>query len=209
MTISEHSQPKLFEETELPLTQSAAVSHAKMLASLESALVLMAREVGSGANTRDWFASYDRALSSWRTHQACLVSGWAEFSETWPRSGMIVSGIAYQLSQSVLRMSAIGSGLLPMPRKNDAEKRGDFDAHNPRHGLPAAVKRAFWPTMGKNEFKGAAKKRHRGSVHFRGAKMSEGLRSLETDPIYLHPSFAEIVMGYPIGWTELEPSETP
>ena len=36
--------------------------------------------------------------------------------------------------------------LWPTPRANDAEKRGDFDATNPRNGLPAAVKRSLWPT---------------------------------------------------------------
>ncbi|HEX5704919.1 MAG TPA: hypothetical protein VFX97_17105 [Pyrinomonadaceae bacterium] len=65
------------------------------------------------------------------------------------------------------------------------------------------------PTIGKNEFKGSSKDRYRGSVNFHGAKMSEGLRTCEDDPIYLNPSFAEVVMGFPIGWTELDQSETP
>jgi len=65
------------------------------------------------------------------------------------------------------------------------------------------------PTIGANEYKGSAHSRFRGSQHFRGAKMVEGLRLTETDPIYLHPSFAELVMGFPTGWTDLEPSETP
>lgn len=64
------------------------------------------------------------------------------------------------------------------------------------------------PTLGKNEPKGAGKQRYRGSPEFRGAKMSEGLRSGPDDPIYLHPVFAEQAMGFPTGWTELEPSET-
>lgn len=65
------------------------------------------------------------------------------------------------------------------------------------------------PTIGKSEYRGASKKRYIGSIHFRGAKMSEGLRTCESDPQYLHPSFAEVVMGFPIGWTELEPAVTP
>ena len=65
------------------------------------------------------------------------------------------------------------------------------------------------PTLGKNEPKGAGKARYRGSPDFRGAKMSEGLRSGPDDPIYLHPDFAEEVMGFPPGWTVLEPSGTP
>lgn len=72
-----------------------------------------------------------------------------------------------------------------------------------------AAKRIKLPTIGKNEPKGSSKVRYRGSRHFRGAKMSEGLRTSSEDPTYLSPSFAELVMGYPIGHTELVPSETP
>lgn len=61
------------------------------------------------------------------------------------------------------------------------------------------------PTIGKNEFKGSSAKRFIGSPDFHGAKMSEGLRTCATDPQYLHPCFAEAVMGWPHGWTELQP----
>ena len=72
------------------------------------------------------------------------------------------------------------------------------------------AKEYLWlPTMGENEYRGSSKKRYKGSPHFRGAKMSEGLRTCEDDPIYLNPSFGELVMGFPIGWTDLEDSETP
>lgn len=63
----------------------------------------------------------------------------------------------------------------------------------------------FLPTIGKNEFRGSSTPRYRGSTQFRGAKMSEGLRTCETDLIYIHPCFAEEAMGWPIMWTELAP----
>jgi hypothetical protein len=62
------------------------------------------------------------------------------------------------------------------------------------------------PTIGANEGKGSSSVRFRGSPHFRGAKMSEGLRTCQSDPIYTHPNFAEAVMGFPKDWTL---SETP
>lgn len=61
------------------------------------------------------------------------------------------------------------------------------------------------PTTGANEFKGAGRNRFSGSPDFRGAKMSEGLRTCEQDPIYLNPSFAEWVMMWPLEWTDLKP----
>ena len=64
------------------------------------------------------------------------------------------------------------------------------------------------PTTGASEGKGSSKKRFRNSPHFRGAKTSEALRTCETDPIYLNPSFAELIMMWPVGWTDLKPLET-
>lgn len=64
------------------------------------------------------------------------------------------------------------------------------------------------PTIVANEGKGSARNRYIGSPEYRGSKMSEGLRTCAEDPIYLNPCFAEIVMGFPEGWTELKPLET-
>ena len=66
---------------------------------------------------------------------------------------------------------------------------------------------ALLPTIGKNEYKDTAQSRYKGSKDFHGAKMSEGLRTCKKDPIYLNPSFAEVVMGFPRGWTELSAVE--
>lgn len=63
------------------------------------------------------------------------------------------------------------------------------------------------PTPGKNEGKGSSKKRFLNSPHFRGAKTSEGLRICEDDPTYLNPLFAELIMMFPLGWTDLRPLE--
>lgn len=169
----------------------------------------------SGRRLIGLLASYHQASSSWRTLQTCLLAlsenqgdGLAEFSETWPNAGTMRNGRTFQREPWARHTLESASGLLPTLRKNDSQKRGNFDIANLRNGFPAAVKRLFLPTIGKNEPKGASRNRYRGSVHFRGAKMCEGLRISEDDPIYLHPSFAEAAMGFPIGWTELEPAET-
>lgn len=60
------------------------------------------------------------------------------------------------------------------------------------------------PTIVANESKGSQRRRYRGSTEYRGSKMSEGLRTGESDPIYTHPTFAEGAMGYPKDWTLLE-----
>lgn len=213
----ENSQQAFWSETELPLMSSPEVSRARTFLPQENRPACQkARGLASGLKSSVSFAKYDRATSSWRTSQTCLVAlanneadGLAEFSETWPSAGMMRNGKTYQLRPWALHTLERGCGLLPTPRANDSQKRGNFNVHEPRNGFPAMVKRLFLPMIGKQEPKGASRKRFRGSPHFRGAKMSEGLRICETDPIYLHPSFAEASMGFPIGWTELGPAETP
>ena len=61
------------------------------------------------------------------------------------------------------------------------------------------------PTPGANEGKGSSRKRFKGSPDYRGAKTSEALRTCEEDPIYLNPLFAELIMMWPLGWTDLKP----
>lgn len=165
--------------------------------------------LGCGGMCAEPFAWYDHGSRCWRTWQRCLIEEWARYSEAWPRSGMTRNGIAYRLPPMARHTDGTEFVFLPTPRANDARKRGNFDIKNKRNGFPAAVKRLFLPTLGKNETKGTSKKRFLGSPHFRGAKMSEGLRTCEDDPTYLHPSFAEAVMGFPIGWGELQDVETP
>lgn len=133
------------------------------------------------------------------------------FSGPWPRSGIMLSGTVYQLPTLAPPTSEIGFGLLPTPRKCSAMVAAINNAGLPQRfpNYETVIARTFLPTLGKNEPKGSSRKRFRGSPHFRGAKMSEGLRICEADPIYLHPSFAELVMGFPIGWGVLEPAETP
>ena len=202
--------------TEDQLTLFAGDSHAKTLALQENKREFVREpEVDCGPKSSDLLASYDRDTSSWRTLQTCFLAqlngeagGLAEYSETWPSAGMMRNGKTYRRQPWALPIAASASGLLPTPRANDSQKRGNFNIQELRNGFPAAVKRVFLPTISKNEFKGASRDRYKGSTHFRGAKMSEGLRNCEEDPIYLNPCFAEVVMGFPIGWTDLKDAET-
>ena len=61
------------------------------------------------------------------------------------------------------------------------------------------------PTIVKSDSNATSKNRFLNSRHFRGAKMSEGLRICETDPTSVHPSFGEKTMGWPTMWTGLAP----
>ena len=69
-----------------------------------------------GRSTPELLARYDPATSSWRTSQLCLDGELSEFSETWPRSGLMRNGTAYLLPPLVRVTDEIDFGSWPTPR---------------------------------------------------------------------------------------------
>ena len=90
----------------------------------------------------------------------------------------------------------------PKPRANDAEKRGNFDAQNPRNGLPAAVKRYMTPTASIGTKCGG---RHKGKADTLASQIADLERMQQTSTGQLNPPWVEWLMGWPIGWTDLKP----
>lgn len=134
MTMCEPSQQTFWQETELPLTLLRAGSRAKTFQRQVSDVAYL-REHGAGFTARlsDSLATYDQNSSSWKTSQTCLLAqlsiradGLAEFSETWPRSGMMRSGIAYRLPTLAHCTNATesGSSLIPTPTACDYKGSG-------------------------------------------------------------------------------------
>jgi hypothetical protein len=101
------------------LTLFAAGSHAKTSAPPAREQASTANAADYGKSTPELLANFDHASSSWRTSQRSLFGGFSEFSETLPRSGMMQSGIAYQLPPLAPLTSGTGSGSWPTPTKSD------------------------------------------------------------------------------------------
>ena len=226
MAMLEPSQQTFWQETELPLMSSRAASRAKTLALPENSAGL-ARERGlaSGLKSSAWLASYDPATSSWRTSQRCLLAqanneadGLAVFSETWPNAGMMRNGETYQLAWSLPPTGESGSGLWPTPRTcsamaatitpESAWNAGRFP------NLETMVGRRLWPTPTKSDgpkWGYHISKENAESRNARGKQiMLAHAVSLETEGGgTLNPPWVEWLMGFPIGWTDLQPSETP
>ena len=98
---------------QLTLFAEASRNRAKICPTPERAPASLASARDYGASTPVLLAKLDPATSSWKTSQLCLVEGLATFSQTWPRSGLMRSGIAYQLPPLDCRTNAIECGLLP------------------------------------------------------------------------------------------------
>lgn len=124
MKTSARLQPSVWQQTELPLTLSAADSHVRTFPTPEKARGLPVNGRDYGASTPVLLARLDPATSSWKTSQLCFVEGLATYSQTWPRSGLMRSGTAYQLPPLAPLTDATGLGLLPTPVKYDATPGG-------------------------------------------------------------------------------------
>ena len=118
---------------------------------------------------------------------------------------------AYRLPPLVPLTDATGCGLWHTPRANDAKKGGDFDATNPRNGLPAAVK--MWRTPQSGDARacltGTQSQLMLAHQAANGERHSPNLNELAAPGGRLNPTWVEWLMGFPLGWTELPRSETP
>lgn len=126
--MSKPSPLPALEQTELFPMSSVAASPARTSAAPAAVLELMERAAGYGRITPDLLARFDPATSSWKTSQHSLVEGLDEFSETWPRSGTMQNGIAYQLPPLALSTDATASGLWATPQSRD-----HMPAHTPEY----------------------------------------------------------------------------
>lgn len=74
----------------------------------------------SGTSSPESLANWDRATSSWRTSQLCLLEGSTPFSERWPTSGTMRSGQLYARPTWAPRTDASACSLWPTPQSHDA-----------------------------------------------------------------------------------------
>ena len=165
-----------------------------------------------GNSSTELLAKWDQQSSMWKTAQCSLFEDLELSLETWPRAGSMRNGECYQQEMLADATCVKDAGLsLPTPTCSD-NYTGNLKSSQQKPGsmhsvtLPQAL-RMMLPTIGANEYKGSSKDRYINSIHFRGAKMCEGLRTCEADATYLNPYFAEVMMGWPLGWSVLEPLE--
>lgn len=160
--------------SESPMS-SVADSLARTLAVLDKALALTVLAPDSGSITPVLLAKYGHNTHSWRTSALFGETDLTEFSGTWPRSGMVWNGTAYQLPPLVRLIPGIGSGLWPTPRKCSGKNSAGMN----RAELYRAM--GFAPS---SSTKGGATRSPPGGA--------------------LNPAWAEWYMGFPTGWTDLE-----
>ena len=146
-----------------------------------------------GPKQSESFANFNPDTCSWKTSQGFLLTTISEPSlQTWPTAGTACRGTAYRRPPLVPRTSVSGFGYLPTP---DASL-------GTRYGLTGDL------SVGFQKMATGTRKS--------GAKIGSSLRwcpefvreTLRTGG-YLNPAWLEVLMGFPISWTDAEYSETP
>lgn len=163
------------------LSAAASRSHVKTSARLAKAQESPENDPGFGRKCGEWLAKFDHDTCSWRTAQFSLAGDLELFSETWPRWGMMRDGALYPLPTSDLATSESASIFLPTPSHNDG--RGYYVAS--RKSAQARID-------GDHQM-------HWIHVALLCGDLSKG---------WANPQFSELMMDWPIKWTDLRPLET-
>jgi len=152
---------------------------------------LPASEADCGRSSTESFADYDLITSSWKTCQLCLNGELAEFLEIWPKSGTTRNGIAYRRPPLVPTRFETGFSFMPTPNTEGYRSAGEL--------IQLARRCSTVQEYVNLSHRAANSKRTR---HW---KDSQGIKPNGKE----NPEWIEWLMGYPIGWTDLEASATP
>lgn len=162
------------------LTWFLADFRARTSASRAEATGWKANGLASGRRWRGSFAKWNPDTSSWRTRQCLLDGGSEEFSQTWPTWGSMRNGASWELTTSTLATSEKGCGFWPTPTKRDS--RTLAGSQPPRRAPSSGLPLAWTVAISINP------------EHRPGGR--------------LNPPWVEWLMGWPMGWTDLQPLET-
>ena len=206
-------------------TSSLAASRANRSARPENVSARPTSEI-SGLKPSGSYAKWDPASSSWKTYQLSLLTNTSErFSGSFPRAGIASCGRLYRLPSLERPIGEIGSGSWATP--TTADSQGTTGGGQGR-SLRTDVRK--WPTPNATDGSKAPKTYARGNPSLpTAAKMwptpivrdsgslkhtKRGANSEGGEPLpvavggTLNPPWVEWLMGWPIGWTDLEPLAT-
>ena len=154
----------------------------------------------SGLILLNAFTSYDHNLRIWRTCQACLLPTISdEFTETWPRQGIMRDGVCWELTIVECHTGERDGGCWPTPRSRMTGAVGPKRMEDKFNNLESVISREMFPSPCRSDaLGGPAYKKPPGRQG--GFLLKEQCRGGQ-----LNPDWVEWLMGWPIGWTDLKP----
>ena len=163
-------------------------------------------------NSCESYAWFDQDSLSWKTWQRSLITGWTSFSESFPKQGTMQNGQLYLQVHWEPVIEEADGGWLPTPTASDVEggvakdvqyKNGRFFRENKkgvRWGVKLRDALHSLPTPTARDYKGRTSTKWNEKY---GPKVIPDVLTQTGDHMSVSPYFLEEVMGYPIGWTEL------
>lgn len=145
----------------------------------------------------------------------------------WRLSATKSHRLFFQLAVKTLHISGIEFGLLPTPAVDEFRKtkqelfitttgtvRAKYGENkSSRVSLSQLAHSGLLPTPTYRDYRSGFQKDSIAFLarqqHSRGVNLHEYIQRIIGENFLLNPPFVEEMMGYPIGWTELRPSETP
>jgi hypothetical protein len=190
-------------------TSSAADTHANRSAPQANDEAQTTHDTfGHGYETP--LAHYDPDTQSWKTSGAISLWGEQPSLESLPKSGMTRNGVLYQQPEWERPIDEIASSLWPTPRVSGSGQQIELVRERLRKGqkynsrLEEAV--AMWPTPTYGKLAGGTGGMQQiEAKYLAGEITSEERRAMRSgNGGKLNPMWVEWLMGFPIGWTDLE-----
>ena len=205
--MTDFSKVSRYGMTFAPLTESRgeellmsylAAFHAKTSQQEEREKESTESDLECGEKWYGSFTKYNLDSSSWRTHQCSLLGDLEEFSETWPQWGLMRNGECWELPMLAQTIRGKESGSLqkmyPTPTVACVEGGEQSDRVEETQSGGYILRKLNKPNM------------------TYGAKLSDAIlyeEKKKNKPVggKLSPIWTEWLMGWPLGWTELNHSE--
>ena len=186
---------------------------------------------------RKWLAlleSYGHAGLLAKMCAALLTNQWGSSAAflTWKASGIKPSHLLFQLAPSMRRTDATESGLLHTPTAKANQMAPSMKERDPGSWWPTpttpsgggersgdrsgtgnlyymARSGQLWPTPAKRVYRGANSDKHLAKARGHHDQLPNAVKMAGHKGGQLNPMWVEWLMGFPTGWTDLKPSETP
>ena len=170
-----------------------------------------------GGKCIELLANYDQELQSWRMLQMSFQWAGPMLLDRLPKSGMTVNGQLYALQTlehhteeqggfvfaGIPKQSRTKEGLLPTPTKIGSEHRTQYSQGG--RPLMHMIIKGMLPTPTATEHKYRLKGNSQASKNLEALARTGQLTGETGKDFQLNPRFVEEMMGFIIGWTELQP----
>ena len=206
------SKPSTGDHGKAPSMSCLVASHARTFPAPEKGQESKASEAACGSTWRELSARFDLVSCGWRTHRCLFDEALPWSSVTLPRWGMMRSGVLWERATPGLPTSGTGFGSLqsvPTPTAGDSKStRNSTAVRNkiPPTGIHAGNTLTdyitMWPTPKSRDWKGQSQRGIHGPMD-----ALPNIDSGDGTPIggKLNPPWVEWLMGWPLGWTSMEP----